>query len=158
MKTLSKSGAGIFIGAAVLWSLVLFSGCGGVPPLPAVVEPQDYQPVTVQQLQEGKGIKAGDKVKVPAYFWQFLEYDPDVVRNYMTLVRHPLAWYPLEWCALYGAPDMKGYFDRVVMETKQREDYKLKRLEHIMVYGEMAQMGAGLLYLRVHRIERLKED
>jgi hypothetical protein len=158
MQTLSKSGAAIFIVAAALWAALLSSGCGEIRPVPAAVQPQDYRSITYQQLQESAGLKNGEKVKVAAYFWQFLEYEPDMVRNYMTLVRHPLAWYRLQWFAVYGSPEMKGYFDRLVMEPEQRKEYKLKRLEHITIYGEMSELGAGLLYLQVHRIERIQTD
>jgi hypothetical protein len=158
MKTLSKCRTGIFWGAAALWTALLFCGCGEIRPVPAAIPPQDYRAITCQQLQESAGLKNGEKVKVAAYFWQFLEYEPDMVRNYLTLVRHPLAWYRLQWFAVYGSPEMKGYFDRLVMEPEQQKEYKLKRLEHIMIYGEMSELGAGLLYLQVHRIERIRTD
>lgn len=140
-------------------SLLLGGGCGQLRPLPATFAPQEYAPITYQELLAGGqgGLKAGQKVKVPAYFWQFLTYDPAMVRNYLTLPRYPLRWYKLQWFATYGSPEMKGYFDLAAMDEAQLHLFKLKRLDHMMIYGELSSLAPGL-YLRVHHIEKIEED
>jgi hypothetical protein len=148
------------LGLATLLLTMLLCGCGRYRPVPAVWDPHAYRQITVQDLKApGRaGLAAGHKIKVPAYFWEFIIYDPAMVRNYMTLLRHPVAWSQLQWFAVYGTPQMQAYFDRVVMDREQRRAYKLNRLDHIMIYGELASMGGGLLYLRVHRLQELDED
>lgn len=139
--------------------LLLVGGCGQLRPLPATFEPQDYAPITYQELLTGgqAGLQAGQKIKVPAYFWQFLTYDPAMVRNYLTLPRYPLRWYKLQWFATYGSPEMKGYYDLAAMDEAQLRLFKLKRLDHMMIYGELSSLTPGL-YLRVHHIEKIEED
>jgi len=140
-------------------SLGLVGGCGQLRPLPATFEPQDYTPITYQELLAGghAGLQAGQKIRVPAYFWQFLTYDPAMVRNYLTLPRYPLRWYRLQWFATYGSPQMKGYYDLATLDKEQLRRYKLHRLDHIMVYGELSALPPGL-YLRVHHIEKIEKD
>jgi hypothetical protein len=139
--------------------IILLSACGEVRLLPAVIEPQDYPLIAYEQLLDPgpAGLKAGQKIKVPAYFWEFLSYDPAMVSYYLTLARHPLSWYKLQWFALYGTEDMKGYYDLAALAPDQRKLYSLKRLDHIMVYGELASLGSGL-YLHVHHMEKIEED
>lgn len=146
-------------GLAVLILALFLAGCGRYRPMPKVWDPQAYRQATVQDLRNpgAAGLAAGDQVKVPAYFWQFIIYDPAMVRNYLTMLRHPLTWPRLEWCAVYGTPQMQEYFDRVVMDREQRRASKLSRLDHILIYGELAPMGGGLLYLRMHRLQKLDE-
>lgn len=146
--------------AVFLTALGLTAACGQIRPLPSSWDPEAYTPITYAQLLDlrAAGLTSGQKVKVPVYFWQFLIYDPALVQNYITLARHPIDWYRLPWFATYGTPDMKGYFDRLVMTEEQQESYRLKRLEHLLVYGELAYMGLDLLYLQVHHIERITED
>lgn len=146
------------MGALVLAVLIL--GCGRYRPVPALWDPGAYKPATVQDLRAPgpAGLAVGQQVKVPAYFWQFLIYDPAMVRNYLTYLRHPLAWPRLEWFAVYGTPRMEEYFDRLAMDRDQRRTYTLRRLDQVMVYGELASLGSGLFYLRVHRLEKLEED
>jgi hypothetical protein len=124
------------------------------------VELETYAPVTFEQLLSPSQaqLPSGQKIKVTGYFWQFLSYDPAMVRNYPNLLRHPLGWYRLEWYALYGSPDMKGYFDLGAMNRGQRQAYRLRRLQPVTVYGELASMGPGLLYLQTHYIEKLDLD
>jgi len=149
----------------LIWALffivmLLALACGQIRPLPSAWEPEVYTPITYEQLldPDTARLTSGQKVKVPVYFWQFLTYDPALVENYITLARHPVEWYRLPWFATYGTPDMKGYFDRLVMNEEQKESYRLKRLEHLLVYGELAEMGLNLLYLQVHHIDRIEED
>lgn len=145
---------------AVLAGIVLgVSACGQLPPLPAQVDTESYAPITYQELLAPKtaNLQAGQKIKAPAYFWQYLTYDPAMVRNYLDMLRHPLSWPYLEWFATYGTPDMQGYFDLAALDPSLLKDYKPRRLDHIMIYGELASLGPGL-YLRVHRIERIEED
>ncbi|MDI6854935.1 MAG: hypothetical protein QME75_15185 [Deltaproteobacteria bacterium] len=143
----------------VLIAAAFCFGCGRYAPVPAVWDPQAYRQITVEDLRAPgpAGLADGDKVKVPAYFWEFIVHDPAMVRNYLTMLRHPLAWPRLEWFAIYGTPNMQAYFDRVVMDKEQRRLYKLNRLDHIMIYGELTPMAGGLLYLRMHRLQKLEE-
>lgn len=145
---------------AMLTVFLLAGACGQLPPMPAHVDIQEYQPIAFDQLQTSgpNRLNAGQKVRVPAYFWQFLTYDPAMVRNYPNLLRRPIRWYHLEWCSLYREADLRGYFDRVAMEPSQRELYRLQRLDHVMIYGQMAHLSPHLLYLQVHRIEKIVED
>ncbi len=145
---------------AVLLIALLLLGCGRYRAVPAAWDPEAYRLVAVQELKAPRtaDLAAGHKVKVPAYFWEFLMYDPAMVRNYLTLLRHPLAWPKLQWFAVYGTPQMQEYFDRVAMDQEQRRSYRLNRLDLVMIFGELAPMGGGLLYLRVHRLEKLEED
>ncbi len=144
----------------VLVFAAFFAGCGRYPPVPAVWDPQAYRLIGVEDLRTPgpAGLVAGDKIKVPAYFWEFIVYDPAMVRNYLTMLRHPLSWPQLQWFAIYGTPEMQAYFDRVVMDKEQRRLYKLNRLDHILIYGELAPMAGGLLYLRMHRLQKVDED
>jgi len=146
--------------AAVLAGLVLaVAACGTLPPLPAHFQAESYTPITYQELMASRAatLQAGQKVKVPAYFWQSLDYDPAMLRNYMDMLRYPLKWYKLEWFATYGNSDMQDYYDRVALDSSTVRTFKPRRLDHIMIYGELASLGPGL-YLRVHRIERIEED
>jgi hypothetical protein len=147
------------IGAVALLLALLLLGCGRYRPVPAAFDPEAYKPATVQDLRSpgAAGLSAGQQVMVPAYFWQFLIYDPAMLRNYLTLLRHPRAWPRLEWCAVYGTPRMEQYFDRIAMDREQRRTYTVRRLDHVRLYGELASMGSGLLYLRVHRLENLED-
>jgi hypothetical protein len=153
-----KFGLIFFLGA--FWAGLMLGACAQVPPVPSGFAPQAYKPVTYEQLLAAgpAGLRAGEKIRVPAYFWQLLTYDPAMVRNYLALAQHPLTWFRLEWFATYGTPDMKGYFDLAAMQPEQRRAFRLKRMEHIMIYGEMASMGGGLLYLEVHHIDRIESD
>lgn len=145
---------------AVLAGLVLgVAACGTLPPLPAQFEAESYAPVTYQELAAPGATKlqAGQKIKVPAYFWQYLDYDPAMVRNYLDMARYPLKWYKLEWFATYGTADMQSYYDLAALDSSVVRAYQPRRLDHIMIYGQLASLGPGL-YLRVHRIERIEED
>jgi hypothetical protein len=149
--------------SASLWVLLgaalLLSGCGEIRPLPGVVEPTAYTPITYQQLLNPRqgSLQAGQKIKVPAYFWEFLDYDPAMVRNYLSLARHPLTWYKLRWFALYDTQELKGYYELAALDESRVQLYKLHRLDHIMVYGELAALGRGF-YLRVHHLEKIEEE
>ena len=146
--------------AAMLLILALLApGCGRYRPVPQVWDPGAYRLVSVADLQApGKaGLTAGGLVKAPAYFWEFVMYDPAMVRNYLTMLRHPVTWPKLEWFAVYGTPQMETYFDRIAMDKDQRRSSGVQRLDPIMLYGELAPLGGGLLYLRLHRLEKLEE-
>ena len=150
-----KEGLWAALAGIVLW----VSACGQLPPLPAQLDTESYAPVTYQELLAPKtaNLQAGQKIKAPAYFWQYLTYDPAMIRNYLDMLRHPSSWPYLEWFATYGTPDMQGYFDLAALDPSLVKDYQPRRLDHIMIYGELASLGPGL-YLRVHRIERIEED
>ena len=148
-----------WLGVILLCSLLGFAACGELRPHPAVFEPQTYTPIAYRDLLAPgpAGLQAGQRVRVQAYFWQYLEYDPALVRNYFTLLRYPVRWYQLQWFATYDTADMTGYYDLAAVTPEQAEQYKLKRLDPVMLYGELARLGPGL-YLQVFHIEKIAED
>jgi hypothetical protein len=125
--------------------------------VPKGFSPENYTPVTISQLAAPRkaGLAPGQKVYVEGYFWQYLEYDPDMVANYLTLARQPVAWSRLRWASLYQQPQMRGYYDRLALTRQQQQDWQLRRLEHLRVYGQLAPLGFGVLYLQAHHLERL---
>ncbi len=159
MKNSPPCGNGFRLLFLVWLALIGAGACGEVRPLPATLEPSSYAPITYEQLLDPRkaGLHAGDKVKVPAYFWDFLHYDPSMVKNYLTLARHPLTWGKLKWLALYETPEMRGYYDLAALDASRVERYKLQRLDHVMVYGELSALGQDL-YLRVHHLEKIEAD
>lgn len=151
---------------AGFWALLLamagglpLVACGSIPPAPGNFDPQGYRAVTLAELQAPRlrGLHPGEKVKVDGYFWQLLEYDPKVGANYLTLLRQPAAWLRLRWAALYASSDMHGYYDRLALERDQVEKVPLQRLQAVRVFGELAPLGFGVLYLRAHHLEPLEE-
>lgn len=139
--------------------ILLLAACGQLPPLPAQVEMESYTPIPYEDLLSPKAanLQAGQKIKVPAYYWQFLTYDPALVRNYLDMARYPLSWPRLQWFATYGAPNLQGYFELAALDPSQKKTFKVRRLDHIMIYGELASLGPGL-YLRVHHVAKIEED
>jgi hypothetical protein len=139
--------------------LLLAGGCGELRPVPAPIEPQAYKPIDYQALLDPAkaGLQAGELVQVKAYFWQDLYYDPAMVRNYLTLPRYPIRWYTLNWFAIYGSERMKGYYDLAAMSPEQAEMYKLKRMDHILIYGELSPLKPGV-FLQVHHIEKIEDE
>ncbi len=146
-------------GIILLCLLLGGAACGQLRPQPAAFDPQAYTPIAYHDLLAPgpAGLQAGQKVRVQAYFWQYLNYDPAIVRNYLTLPRYPVRWYQLRWFATYGTPDLTGYFDLAAVTPKQADRYKLKRLDPVMLYGELAPLSPGL-YLQVFHIEPIAED
>jgi len=151
---------------AILLAAALFHGtsCGELRPMPVSFEAREYTLISYSQLLNTRagGLGAGQKVRVPAYFWEFLTYDPDMVRNYLTLALHPLGWRRLRWFATYGAPEMREYFDLAALDKDEVVKDKIKgssikRMDHLMIYGELSSLGGGL-YLRVHHMEKIEED
>lgn len=141
---------GIFL-LGMLWE----AACGQVRPVPSAWVPDDYTPIEYSQLQTGdRTLTAGQRVRCRAYFWQFLVYDPAPGYYYFDQLRYPLSWGSLEWFALYGSPDMRGYYDRAAMDHLQRINYQLKRLDPIILYGELVPLGGRQVYLRVHHIQK----
>ena len=128
------------------------SACGELRPHPAAFDPQAYTPISYHNLLAPgpAGLQAGQKVRVQAYFWQYLDYDPAMVRNYLTLLQYPIKWYRLQWFSTYNTADLTGYYDLAAVTPEQAEEYKLKCLDPVMLYGEMARLGpsfpSGLLY------------
>ena len=49
---------------------------------------------------------------------------------------------------------MHDYFDQVAMDAAQERTYQLRRLDPILLYGELVPLGGGKLYLRVHHIQK----
>jgi hypothetical protein len=139
--------------------LLGFPACGELRPLPDAFDPQGYTPIEYPDLLAPRqaGLHDGQKIRVSAYFWQYLDYDPAIVSNYLTLPRYPLRWYQLRWFATYGSADLTGYFDLAAVTPEQADLYKLKRLDPVILYGELTRLGPGL-YLRVSHIEPLAED
>jgi hypothetical protein len=135
----------------------LAGGCGHIRPAPEGFNPEEYSPVAMHQLQAPRkaGLAPGQKVRVEGYFWQYLDYDPAMLANYATMVRRPLAWSRLRWAALYQESQMQGYYDRLALTRQQQRDWPLKRLEQVRIYGQLAPLGFGVLYLQVHHLERL---
>jgi len=146
-------------GVILLCGLLGFSACGELRPHPAAFDPQAYTPIEYRDLLAPgvTNLQAGQQVRVKAYFWQYLDYDPAMVRNYLTLLRYPIRWSQLKWFATYDTADLTGYFDLAAVTPEQAEQYKLKRLDPVMLYGELARLGPGL-YLQVFHIEPLAED
>lgn len=135
------------------------SACGELRPAPRNFETQAYRAIDYQELLNPAraGLKAGDLVRVRAFFWQYLTYDPALVRNYLTLPRYPVSWYRLRWFAIYASEKMEGYYDLAALSPEQEKQYKIKRLDPILIYGELSPLKPGL-FLRVHHIEKIKED
>ena len=148
----------------VILVIVLLSGitcsCGHIRGAPPDFHSQDYAPVTIEQLQAPRqaGLVSGQKVRVSGYFWQYLDYDPVMAANYLTMVRQPLAWSRLRWASLYRSLPMQGYYDRLALTQEQQRALKLKRLDEVQVYGQLAPLGFGALYLHAHQVERLAVD
>lgn len=145
--------------AALVVLCLLVGGCGGVRALPGQFNPAEYTPVEFALLQQDSAsLKAGQLIRTQAYFWQFLTYDPSPQYYYFNQLRHPRSWSDLEWFALYERPDMTGYFDRGAMSYEQRLQFDLKRLDYLIIYGELIPMGGSRLYLQVHHLERVALD
>lgn len=151
-----RSGWGRRLGVLVLCGLLGAAGCGRLRPHPATFDPNSYKPITYQDLlaPDEAGLQAGEKVRVKAYFWQYVDYDPAMVRNYLTLLRYPIRWYRLRWFALYRTDDFRGYYDLAAMTPEVAARYKLTRLEPVMLYGEFSQLGTGLFF-QVFHVEKL---
>ncbi len=98
-----------FLGLILAGCLVLVCACGELRPVPEF-EAQAYKAIDYQDLLDPAkaGLQAGDLVRVKAYFWQYLTYDPAMVRNYLTLPRYPVRWFNLRWFATYGSERMDG--------------------------------------------------
>ena len=148
-----------WLGVILLCSLLGFSACGELRPHPAAFDPQAYTPIAYRDLLAPgpAGLQAGQQVRVQAYFWQYLDYDPAIVRNYLTLFRYPVRWYQLKWFAIYDTADLTGYYDLAAITPEEADRYKLKRLDPVMLYGELARLGQGF-YLQVFHIEKIVED
>lgn len=148
-----------FWGLLLVACLLLVCACGELRPVPAPIEPQAYKPIEYQDLLNPAkaGLQEGELVRVKAFFWQALTYDPAMVRNYLTLPRYPIRWYKLRWFAIYGTEQMTGYYDLVAMSPEQAEKYEtIKRMDPILIYGELSPLKPGV-YLQVHHIEKVEE-
>ena len=147
-----------WVGVLVLCSLLIVCACGQLRPRPDTFDPQAYKPIEYQDLLAPKaaGLQAGEKIRVKAYFWQYLDYDPAMVRNYFTLLRYPIRWYQLRWFALYRTDDLTGYYDLAAITPDLAEKYKVQRLDPVMLYGELSQLGMGLFF-QVFHIEKIDD-
>jgi hypothetical protein len=143
----------------VLCGLLGVCACGQLRPHPATFDPQAYTPIEYQDLlaPQAAGLHAGEKIRVKAYFWQYVNYDPAMIRNYLTLLRYPVRWYRLRWFAIYRTDDLTGYYDLAAISPELAEEYKLQRLDPVMLYGELSSLGRGL-FLQVFHIEKIVED
>jgi hypothetical protein len=153
------SGHSGWLGVMLLCGLFGLSACGELRPHPAAFDPQAYTPIAYHDLLAPgpAGLQAGQKVRVQAFFWQYLDYDPAMVRNYLTLLRYPIRWYRLQWFSTYDTADLTGYYDLAAVTPEQAEKYKLRRLDPVMLYGELARLGPGF-YLQVFHIEPITQD
>ena len=144
----------------LMFAIVILTGCGSIKPVPADFNPADYTPVDLELLlvPQSPSLRAGQLVSFQAFFWEFLSYDPAPQYYYTNYVRYPGSWGDLEWFALYKNADMQGYYDRGAMSYQQRLEFNPKRLEPIIIYGEVVTMGGSKLYLLVHHLERLEID
>jgi hypothetical protein len=52
---------------------------------------------------------------------------------------------------------LQGYYDLAAVDAARLELYQPKRLEPILLYGQLASLGPGF-YLHVHRLEKVGED
>jgi hypothetical protein len=138
----------------------LGSSCRHAPPANGVFHPGEYKPVTIEQLQapQKAGLLPGQKVSVEGFFWQYLEYDPFPVPKYLALARHPVAESRWRWASLYNSPQMQGYFDRLALSGGERAELDLKRLEHVRIYGRLAHLPFGILYVQAQHVDRLDEE
>ena len=146
--------------SALLWGvLLLASTCGQIRPLPPERPLADYTPLDLAQLRENAlGLRAGQLVQVRGYFWEFLSYDPVPQHYYLNQLRYPATWHQLEWFALYEQAAMRGYFDQAVMSAAQRQQFQPRRLEQLIIYGELVPLSRGRLYLQTHHLERVVLD
>jgi hypothetical protein len=135
----------------------LLVSCRHLPPAPEGFNPEDYTPVTLAQLKEPHqaGLAQGQRVSVAGYFWQYLEYDPFMAAQYLAILRRPLSESRQRWASLYDSAQLQGYYDRLVLTRDQRRDWNLKRLEHVRIYGQLTNLGVGILYLKTHHVDRL---
>jgi hypothetical protein len=156
---LRSSSLSAWLGVMLLCGLLGFTACGEIRPYPVAFEPQAYTPITYRDLLAPgpAGLQAGQKVRVQAYFWQYLQYDPAMVRNYLTLLRYPSRWYQLQWFSTYDTADLTGYYDLAAVTPEQAEEYKLNRLDPVMLYGELSRLGPEF-YLQVFHIEKITQD
>lgn len=92
------------------------------------------------------------------YFWQYLDYDPCMVPEYLAMIRRPVVESRRRWAALYATPRMQGYYDRVALTPEQQEEWILKRLDHVRVYGRLVSLPFGILYLQTRHIKQLDEE
>lgn len=143
---------------AYLWALVLLfqlAACGRVANPPAAFDPATYTPIDTSLLLTGApaGLQPGQRVSFRCYFWEFLSYDPGIRYYYFNLLRYPQQWGALEWFAVYRDATMTGYFDRLAMSYAQRLTFRPKRLDPLIIYGELLPFGGRDLYLLVHHLE-----
>ena len=135
------------------------TGCGTIRPVPAAFNQADYTPIDFDLVRrDASSLHAGDLIRCRAYFWQFLTHDPAPEYYYFNHIRYPSSWSDLEWFALYKDTDQRGYYDRGAMSFRQRLDFNLKRLDPIIIYGELVSMGGSKFYLLVHHLERVTID
>jgi len=153
---LARLGRSLIFAGVALWFTT--AACSTPPALPSSFEPEAYRPISFEDILTPARLSAGEKVVLPAYFWQELSYDPLMARQYAHLASHPLAWRQLKWYAVYSSPLMQHYFDLVLINRDQVMKVKIRRLDHLRLYGEMASLGGHTLYLRVHSLEKIVED
>jgi hypothetical protein len=140
----------------IILALLLLTACGTIKPVPANFDPSAYTPIDFELLltPQSSSLHSGQLIRCQAFFWEFLTYDPAPRYYYFNQLRYPVSWRDLEWFALYKDSDLKGYFDRGVMSYAQRLEFKPKRLEPLIIYGELVPLGGSQLYLQVHHLER----
>jgi len=139
---------------------LVFTGCGTMQPVPAEFNPAAYTPIDFGLLLAPRtpGLHDGQLIRCEAYFWEFLTYDPAPAHYYFNQLRYPTRWGELEWFALYRDADMQGYFDLGAMSAELRREFDPKRLDPLIIYGELVPMGGRRLYLQVHHLELREID
>lgn len=148
------------LAAALVFTLLGTGGCGRIDRVPAVLEAESYEEVSFSQLRDSREAERlrGRRVKFAAFFWQYLHYDPAILRNYAMLAGHPISWWDLKWASVYETPQMQGFYDRLALDGELQGRLKLKRLDRLLIFGEVAPMGPGLTYVRLHRVEKLEPN
>ena len=138
-----------WLGALLAGCLGLTGACGELRPVPEGFEAQTYKPIEYQALLDPTqaGLQAGELVRVKGFFWQYLYYDPAMVRNYLTLPRYPVQWYKLRWFAIYGSEQMTGYYDLAALSPDQAKGVRKdqERLDPILIYGEVSKLSSRVL-------------
>ena len=159
VKSVRPRGFSTWLAVLILCGVLGVSACGRLQRQPSSFDPGAYKPIEYKDLltPDLAGLHAGEKIRVKAYFWQYVDYDPALVRNYLTLLRYPIRWYRLRWFALYRTDDLKGYYDLAAMTPEVAEQYTLRRLEPVLLYGELSQLGTGLFF-QVFHIEKIGEN
>jgi hypothetical protein len=153
-----RRGKGVVGG--LLLAAALTAACGRLGQVPPALAPDDYQEVSLAQLRNPAAAQAlvGRRVRFPAFFWEYVTYDPAMCSNYALLARHPRGWWDLRWAALYESPRMQGFYDRLALDAAQQTRFRPRRLTRLLIYGEVLPLGPRLTYVRLHQAQELEPN